>query len=318
MPASVTDLEVEFLKALGFTGSISDMEFGYYSGLSGLPVANSLTDHQRKYWETAVGFNSRSISDLEKAFYDLEGIPAGSTPDRQSLYWARNIPAAFVGGFGIQGGTVSVTMPVAGVGVPVKANDLILVFTVSKLSGTNPTPFAGSLEILSQAVGVGIDGVDTGLIKLEAFWAVATQDTPPDPVVAVAGGNVVMGNGIIFRGGPNKLWVPPVATFGNDAVHDLAFAAGGGANLNAKIRDIIAYMGCGTANTAITGNRTITVPGCTGNRVGVNSTGTNTGNHAYVWEDYFQILTGVQSGAATVNGTFAANQSGGAIMVRVR
>lgn len=320
MPGSVADLEMEALRAItGLQGSMSDLEFAYYSSLSGLPVASSLTDHQKKYWETATGLNNKSMADLEKAFYDLEGIPAGSLADREYQYWGQSIPAAFVGGFGIQGGTTQITMPFAGVGGgPVRTNDMVLVFTCSKLSATDPGLPANWNAGANGAVGVGVDGVGTGLFKLEAFWRVLNTDTPTDPVIPIAGGNVALGNGIVFRASPNKIWTPPIFTIGSDVSHDVNYSAAGAANLNCRPRDVIAYMAAGTANTALTGGRALTLPGCTGVRQGVNSTGTATGNQLYCWEDYQIIATGVESGPPVALGTFGANQSGGTIFARIR
>lgn len=319
MAATVMDLEVEFLRGQGYLGTIQDMEFAYYSSLSGLPVNNSVSDHQKKYLENVTGLTGRSISDLEQAFYIQEGFTTGSLTDREYLYYASNIPPAIVGGFGIQGGTNQITMPFAGVsGGPVRTNDMVLIFTVSKLSTTDPSVPASWNAGAAQVVGTGVDGVDTGLIKLESFWRVLNTDTPADPVVPIAGGINALGNGIVFRASPNKIWTPPVFTVGDEPTHDLNFSAAGAANLNARVRDIIAYMAAGTANTPLTGGRALTVPGCTGVRQGVNSTGSATGNGAYCWEDYQVIATGVESGPPVAAGTFGANQSGGAIFARIR
>lgn len=319
MAATVMDLEVEFLRGQGFLGTIQDMEFQYYSSLSGLPVNNSVSDHQKKYLETATGLTNRSIADLEQALYTQEGITAGSLSDREYLYYATNIPPAFVGGFGIQGGTTQIVMPFAGVGGgPVRTNDMVLTFTCSKLAATDPGLPANWNAGANGAVGTGIDGVGTGLFKLEGNWRVLDTDAPADPVIPIAGGNVALGNGIVFRASPNKIWTPPVFTIGSDVSHDVNYSAAGAANLNARPRDVIIYMAAGTANTALTGGRTLTVPGCTGVRVGVNSVGTATGNQLYCWEDYQIIATGVESGPPVAAGTFGANQSGGTIFARIR
>lgn len=87
---SVSDIQLQKLQvATGKIGTIADLEFAYYSGLSGLvPVAQfSVTDHQRKYWETQTGLTGRSMADLEKAFYDGLLIAAGSLADREFTYW---------------------------------------------------------------------------------------------------------------------------------------------------------------------------------------------------------------------------------------
>lgn len=87
---SVSDVQLQKLQiATGKTGTMADLEFAYYSGLSGLvPAAQySVTDHQRKYWETQTGLTGRSMADLEKAFYDGLLIAAGSLADREFTYW---------------------------------------------------------------------------------------------------------------------------------------------------------------------------------------------------------------------------------------
>lgn len=87
---SVSDTQLQKLQvATGKTGTIADLEFAYYSGLSGLvPAATySVTDHQRKYWETQTGKTGISMADLEKAFYDGLLIPSGSLADREYVYW---------------------------------------------------------------------------------------------------------------------------------------------------------------------------------------------------------------------------------------
>lgn len=87
---SVSDVQLQKLQTLtGKTGTTADLEFAYYSGLSGLvPVASySVTDHQRKYWEAQTGLTGRSMADLEKAFYDGLLIAAGSLADREFTYW---------------------------------------------------------------------------------------------------------------------------------------------------------------------------------------------------------------------------------------
>lgn len=87
---TVSDVQLQKLQvATGKTGTMADLEFAYYSGLSGLvPVAQfSVTDHQRKYWETQTGLTGRSMADLEKAFYDGLLIAAGSLADREFTYW---------------------------------------------------------------------------------------------------------------------------------------------------------------------------------------------------------------------------------------
>ena len=88
---SITDVQLAKLTVLtGSTGSIQDLMFKYYSGLSGLtPVAAfSVTDHQRKYWETQTGLTGKSMADLEDAFYDLQLIPEGPLADRELIYWS--------------------------------------------------------------------------------------------------------------------------------------------------------------------------------------------------------------------------------------
>lgn len=88
---SLADIQLEKLAVLtGSTGSMSDLMFKYYSGLSGLtPVAAfSTTDHQRTYWEAQTGLTGKSMGDLEDAFYDLQLIPEGPLSDRELIYWS--------------------------------------------------------------------------------------------------------------------------------------------------------------------------------------------------------------------------------------
>lgn len=87
---SVSDIQLQKLQvATGKTGTMADLEFAFYSSLSGLvPVAQfSITDHQRKYWEIQTGLTGRSMADLEKAFYDGLAVAAGSLSDRELVYW---------------------------------------------------------------------------------------------------------------------------------------------------------------------------------------------------------------------------------------
>lgn len=87
---SVSDVQLQKLQvATGKTGTMADLEFAYYSGLSGLtPVASfSVTDHQRAYWQAQTGLTNVSMADLEKAFYDGLLIAAGSLADREFTYW---------------------------------------------------------------------------------------------------------------------------------------------------------------------------------------------------------------------------------------
>lgn len=89
MAETLADIQARKLPAMsGITGSISDMLFKYYSGLSGLLPATSYSrqDHERAYYVAQTGA-SGSMGDLEKAFYDLKAIPAGSMLDRQYAYW---------------------------------------------------------------------------------------------------------------------------------------------------------------------------------------------------------------------------------------
>lgn len=87
---TVSDVQVQKLGVLtGKSGSIQDLQFAYYSGLSGLvPAANfSVADHQRAYWEAQTGLTGKSLADLEKAFYDVQLIAAGTLSDREFTYW---------------------------------------------------------------------------------------------------------------------------------------------------------------------------------------------------------------------------------------
>lgn len=87
---SVSDVQMQKLQTLtGLTGSIADLERAYYGGLSGLsPVHQfSVQDHKRVYWEAQTGLTGRSLADLEKAFYDVQLIAAGSLSDREFTYW---------------------------------------------------------------------------------------------------------------------------------------------------------------------------------------------------------------------------------------
>ncbi len=87
---TVSDVQVQKLAVItGKTGSIQDLQFAYYSSLSGLVPASSFSvaDHQRAYWEAQTGLTGKSLADLEKAFYDVQLIAAGSLSDREFTYW---------------------------------------------------------------------------------------------------------------------------------------------------------------------------------------------------------------------------------------
>jgi hypothetical protein len=87
---SIADVQAQKLPALsGINGTVPDMLNKYYAGLSGLVPASqfSVTDHQRKYWETQTSLSGRSMADLEKAFYDMLLVPSGSLSDREFIYW---------------------------------------------------------------------------------------------------------------------------------------------------------------------------------------------------------------------------------------
>lgn len=87
---TVSDAQMQKLQTLtGLTGSIADLERAYYGGLSGLsPIQQfSVQDHKRAYWEAQTGLTGRSLADLEKAFYDVQLVAAGSLSDREYTYW---------------------------------------------------------------------------------------------------------------------------------------------------------------------------------------------------------------------------------------
>ncbi len=91
-PMSVADLQAQKLPALtGRVGSVQDLLFFYYGGLSGLsPITSySVSDHQKAYYaaQTALPGSTNSMADLEKAFYDGLLVPSGSLADREFVYW---------------------------------------------------------------------------------------------------------------------------------------------------------------------------------------------------------------------------------------
>lgn len=89
-PVSIADVQAQKLPVLtGQTGSVQDLLKFYYGGLSGLAPATafSISDHQKKYWETQTGLANRTMADLEKAFYDALLVPSGSLSDREFVYW---------------------------------------------------------------------------------------------------------------------------------------------------------------------------------------------------------------------------------------
>jgi hypothetical protein len=165
-------------------------------------------------------------------------------------------------------------------------------------------------------VGTGVAGVDTGPLRLSAFFTLLKQGSPANPVFTATGGNAAAGYGQIWRKTDAESWLTPTATSGSDATHDLNFSSTGAANLGAVAGDVIAAMSAGTANSGPTG-RGLTVPGTTGVLTAINSGGNAAGNHLFVWGDRYAVTTGPESGAPVSTATFAVNQSGGAAFTRL-
>jgi hypothetical protein len=88
---TLADAEIAFYKtATGQSvGTISDLEFKYYSGLSGLTPVNryTLQDHKRAYWSGLTGITKASLADLEMAYLDTIGIAYGSLNNRRYLFF---------------------------------------------------------------------------------------------------------------------------------------------------------------------------------------------------------------------------------------
>ena len=105
------DRQVSFYKdATGLSNaSLSDMEWIYYSTRSGLtPVGfYTLTDHKRKYWQNQTGLVGVSMAQLERAFYNLNGISAGSLNESAYAFYNTVVLTNYVPNPGAEGVTSS-------------------------------------------------------------------------------------------------------------------------------------------------------------------------------------------------------------------
>lgn len=88
---SVSDLKRKFLvDNTGLSvGTIADLEYVYYSNLSGLSPKQfySIADHKRAYFEAQTGLSGQTLSYLERAYWTLQGISLGSSSDMANNFY---------------------------------------------------------------------------------------------------------------------------------------------------------------------------------------------------------------------------------------
>jgi hypothetical protein len=177
---SLADAETTFYKtATGLTiGSIHDLEHAYYSSLSGLtPVAKySLQDHQRVYWEAQTGLTKCSLSQLEGAFLDLQGISTGSLDNRRLAYFSG-------GGSPGVSGTLSATLPMitasfGGVLTRVGILSATLPMITASFSGTTAASLTSPFV---NAGSASTSGVSTTSFTLD--WDLITDKQTDDLII---------------------------------------------------------------------------------------------------------------------------------------
>jgi hypothetical protein len=200
----------------------------------------------------------------------------------------------------------------------VQSSDLAVAFMVDKLSTTAPTT-ATDWKLLGwgQAVGTGSDGVDTGLVRLTAWYTILTSSSPAAPDFTLTGGNASLVHGLVFRKAIGDSWDTPVLTIANRTTSSTTYAATSPTMLGAMAGDFLAAFSGVTRNSAITSGRSLTLTGLTGTYTNVTANGTNNGNHLYAWTDTYQVTSGVESTAPVANAVFGAAQSGGTAFLRV-
>jgi hypothetical protein len=215
----------------------------------------------------------------------------------------------------IQSNTNLVTLVMPG---GLQAGDLTVAFVANKLDSAPVVKPAGwePFPVTFAVVGTGSAGVDTGPLRISAFWTILTQATIANPAFVVTGGTVAMGYGQVWRKPAGESWRTPTVTFGTEATHDLTWGTTGSSDLGLTVGDALAVAQAGTANTGPTG-RTVTVAGTTGTVTGINSAGSATGDGLFLWGERYVVATGASSGGPVSAGSHAANQSGGASFVRI-
>lgn len=215
---------------------------------------------------------------------------------------------SFLAEMGLQGGNTIFWPGTQAVG------DMAIAVVANKLSSSSPTTPSGWTALTPAVVGTGTDGVGTGPILVSAFYMELVTASPAD-VNFTFTPNVVLCCGTIYRKSGGT-WAVPTSTTGSDTSTGTGFSATG-SDLAVAAGDFVTAFSASTANTGITGGRSVSIAGWTVTDTGLNSGGTATGNALFVWTDYLSVTSGSGSAVPTAAATHAASTSGGSIFVKV-
>lgn len=203
--------------------------------------------------------------------------------------------------------------------------DIAYCYAVNKPSSVTPPAPAGWTQISSVAVGTGVDGVGTGLVRITVWYQVISGPFTP-PTVTNPGGSVIAAGIAYIRPGAAQAGTSTVdhaVTTAQDLVDDATWSLTGAADLGVIAQDLVLTVDGWSNNiSAAASGGTLTGPGLTvGSSSELTDTQLNVGNRGQMVANLFWGITGQSTGAQTHVQTLNAamtNRTGGTLFVRIR
>jgi hypothetical protein len=196
------------------------------------------------------------------------------------------------------------------------AGDLEVLWCANKLSSAVPTLDSTTWSLLgSQVVGTGSDGVDTGPIRITAWWRILTGTSTTTNLSLSGGSAFIAGGGVFRKAAGDPPWHVAI-DWGSDTSSGTGFTATMATGLQAVSGDFVYSAGAFSANTTIS-TRSITTTGLTATVTGIDSGGNASGNHLFVWTDRAAGTAGTLTAPSATTATAGVATTGGAINVRV-
>ncbi len=214
--------------------------------------------------------------------------------------------------------TITPAIPAA----QVTGDMMILAVGTKPYNGANSISVAtGWTSIGSATDGTVAAGTDTGSMKTELFYKIATSDTETNPQVDNSSNNVSGAVIIVFQKAANETWDTPVGAGGGDASAGTGFSVTASSNPGITAGDLLVGYAAIRSDAGTQSSITITATGATMGAFTespATDLATTSGGDMAMSGGYVAVSSGTASAAPVYASTLAASHTGSAFIVRLR